>query len=501
MLSMLLEGFTAVLALENLVYLVGGVMLALVMGAIPGLTATMAIALIVPMTYYITPTQSLIMLLAAYNAGTFGGSLSAILIATPGTPAAAATVADGFALAKQGKAAKAIKAALWASCFGCLFSSVILVISAQPIARYALRFGPAEYTVLMVFSLTIIASASGRSMIKGLMGGCLGLLFGTVGMDAVFTTPRFTFGILKLSSGIDLVVMLIGALAFSELFKQMGGMRDTANQSHLPPPACKEDSQFTREDIRQSWRHWFRSSTLGCVIGALPGLGPALACWIGYDAAKRSSKNPELFGKGSLEGIAGAESANNAVCGANMIPLLSLGVPGDTGAAILIGAFLVQGLTPGPLVFIESPQVVYNVYAGLILCNIVLFGVVMLTYRMFTGITKLEGSLIYPAVAVFCVIGVYALNTSLVDVWIMLFFAVVGYLLTKLEFPPVTMLIGFILSPIFERNARRALQLSFGDYSVFFSSTLCWVFWAITVISVFTILMGKRKNKELQDGL
>ncbi|GHS90655.1 C4-dicarboxylate ABC transporter permease [Synergistales bacterium] len=499
--DMLLNGFMAVLMPENLIYLFGGVVIGLVMGAIPGLTATMAIALIIPMTYYITPTQSLIMLLAAYNAGTFGGSMSAILIATPGTPAAAATVADGFALAKQGKAVKAIKAALFASCFGCLFSSVMLVLVAQPVARYALKFGPAEYTVLMVFSLTIIASAAGRSMIKGLIGGCLGLLFGCVGMDAVFTSPRLTFGILKLSSGIDLMVLLIGALAFSELLKQVCNIRKTTNMPHLPAPSCKEDSQFTKDDLKLSWKHWFRSSVIGCVIGALPGLGPALACWVGYDAAKRSAKHPELFGKGAVEGIAGAEAANNAVCGANMIPLLSLGVPGDTGAAVLIGAFLVQGLTPGPLIFSESPQTVYNVYAGLIMCNVVLFFVVMSSYRLFAGVAKLEGSLIYPAVCVFCVVGVYALNRSLVDVWLMLFFAVIGFVLSKFEFPTVTMLIGFILSPIFERNARRALQLSFGEYSVFFRSPLCWAFWAITVISVVTILWGKRKHKTLQDGL
>ncbi|MDR1621728.1 MAG: tripartite tricarboxylate transporter permease [Synergistaceae bacterium] len=499
--SMLLDGFATVSMPENFIYLFGGIVIGLVMGAIPGLTATMAIALIIPMTYYITPTQSLIMLLAAYNAGTFGGSMSAILIATPGTPAAAATVADGFALAKQGKAVKAIKAALLASCFGCLFSSFVLTLIAQPIARYALKFGPAEYTVLMVFSLTIIASAAGRSLTKGLIGGCLGLLFGCVGMDAVYTTPRFTFGVLKLSSGIDLMVLLIGALAFSEVLKQAGHVRQAQNRPHLPAPACKEDSQFTRDDLKLSWKHWLRSSVIGCVIGALPGLGPALACWVGYDAAKRSAKHPELFGKGAVEGIAGAESANNAVCGANMIPLLSLGVPGDTGAAVLIGAFLVQGLTPGPLIFAESPQTVYNVYAGLILCNFVLFGVVWFTYRFFAAVARLEGSLIYPAVCVFCLIGVYALNSSLTDVWIMLFFAVVGFVLSRLEFPTVTMLIGFILSPIFERNARRALQLSFGDYGVFFRSPLCWAFWVITVISLVTILWGKRKNRELQDGL
>ena len=233
------QAFLSVLAPENLLYLVGGVIIGLIMGAIPGLTATMAIALIIPFTYYLTPTQSLIMLLAAYNAGTFGGSMSAILIGTPGTVSAAATVADGYALAKQGKANKAIKTALFSSCFGCLFSSIILVIIAQPIAKVALKFGPAEYAVLMLFSLTIIASAAGRSMTKGLLGGCIGLIFGCVGMDSSYTIPRLTFGSLKLSSGIDLVVMLIGALALSEVLKQVETVAQGQTSAQLPRPPAK----------------------------------------------------------------------------------------------------------------------------------------------------------------------------------------------------------------------------------------------------------------------
>jgi len=236
-------------------------------------------------------------------------------------------------------------------------------------------------------------------------------------------------------------------------------------------------------------------------MGPLPGMGPALGCWVGYEAAKKSAKHPELFGKGSVEGLAGAESANNAVAGASMIPLLGLGIPGDAGAAVLIGAFLIQGLTPGPLVFTEAPQVVYNVYAGLIMCSIVLFVFMMLAYPLFTGVTKLEETLIYPAVAVLCVIGVFAQSASLADVWIMLFFATIGYVLSKMDFPIVTILIGFILSPIFERNARRALQLSFGNYGVFFSSPITWIFWALTIVAVVAILLGKRKNPKLQDGL
>ena len=499
--GMLFQGFLSVLQPINLIYVIGGVVVGMVLGAIPGLTATMAIALVIPLTYYLTPTQSLIMLLAAYNAGTFGGSISAILIGTPGTPAAAATVADGHALARMGKPGKAIKTALFSSAFGCLFSSIILILIAQPIAKYALKFGPAEYSVLMLFSLSIIASAAGKSMAKGLIGGCIGLIFGCVGMDPSYTIPRLTFGVLKLSSGIDLVVMLIGALALGEILSQVESVASGNTSAQLPPMKTKDDKNFTRTDLKSTILHWFRSSAIGCAIGALPGLGPALACYIGYDVGKRRSKHPEKFGKGSVEGVACAEAANNAVCGANMIPLLSLGVPGDTGAALLIGAFMVQGLTPGPLVFRESPETVYNVYAGLIICNLALILVTLLTWRIFTKICSLETTIIYPCVLMFCVVGVFALNSSLTDVWIMLFFGVLGYLLKKFKFPIAPLLIGFILSPLFEKNFRRALILSNGNWGVFFSSPLCWIFWAITALSVFYILRSKRKDKNLTDGM
>ena len=500
-LAMLGQGFLAVLQPENLLYIFGGVIVGMVLGAIPGLTATMAIALVIPLTYYMTPTQSLIMLLAAYNAGTFGGSISAVLIGTPGTPAAAATVADGHNLALKGKPGKAIKTALYSSAFGCLFSSVILILIAQPIAKYALKFGPAEYTVLMLFSLSIIASAAGRSLAKGLLCGCIGLIFGCVGMDPQYTIPRLTFKVLKLSSGIDLVVMLIGALALGEILIQVESVARGNTSAQLPPMKTKDDRSFTRTDFKKTIRHWFRSSAIGCAIGALPGLGPALACYIGYDFGKRRSKHPEEFGTGSVEGIACAEAANNAVCGANMIPLLSLGVPGDTGAALLIGAFMVQGLTPGPLVFRESPETVYNVYAGLIICNLALIVVTLLTWKIFTKICSLETTIIFPCVLMFCVVGVYALNSSLTDVWIMLVFGVIGYLLKKFNFPIAPLLIGFILSPLFEKNFRRALILSKGDLRVFFSSPLCWIFWIITALSVFYILRSKRKDKNLADGM
>ena len=496
MFELLLSGFTNILGnFSYTLYLVSGVILGLVMGAIPGLTSTMAIALIIPLTFYIEPVQSLIMLIGAYNGGIFGGSISAILLSAPGTPASAATVADGFNLSMKGKASKAIKMAIYSSVFGCLFSSIVLIFIAEPIARYALRFGPAEYTVLMIFSLTIIGSASGKSMTKGIIGGCLGLLFGMVGMDPITSMPRFTFRIPFLYSGIDLVVMLIGSLALSEILMQVETVAKGRINAHLPPPNCPDDDKLSFGEFKSSFKTIMRSSLLGCGIGALPGLGPTLAAYLGYDMAKRNSKNPSEFGKGSLEGVAAAEAANNAVCGANLIPLLALGVPGDTVAAILIGAFMIQGLTPGPLIFREAPEVVYGLYAGLILSNIILLIIVLTTFKLFTNIARLKTTIIYPVIFMFCIVGVYALRQNLIDIWLMLFFAIIGYVMLKFDYSPATMMIGFILSPILEMNFRQALLISNNQVQIFFRTPITWFFWAITIYSIYKITKNKKPEE------
>ena len=497
MFEMLFSGFVAILEPHNFIFLLVGVAVGIILGAIPGLTATMAIALIIPATYYMTPVQAFVAIMGAFNGGTFGGSISAILIGTPGTPAAAATVADGFRLALAGKAGKAIRMALFASASGCLFSCIILIAVAEPIARYALKFGPAEYAVLMIFSLTIIGSASGESIIKGMIGGILGLFFGIVGLDLFLSTPRFTFGVSYLSGGINLIVMLIGALAFSEILVQLESVARGKTSGHLPPPAQKSDNYLSFQEYWSNIRTIIRSACIGCGIGALPGLGSTLAAYVGYDMAKRNSKKPEEFGNGSLEGVAAAETANNAVCGANLIPLLALGVPGDVVAAILIGAFMIQGLTPGPLIFREAPDVVAGLYAGLILSNLLLIAVTYVFLRAFTKIGQLPTTIIFPGVIAFCFIGVYGLGQNSVDLWVMLLFAVIGYFLTKFQYPPATMMIGFILSPLFEENFRQALILSRGGYGIFFSSYICIFFWLITAYSLYTILRARhRKFKE-----
>lgn len=497
MFELLLSGFATILEPGNFIYLLAGVTAGLILGAIPGLTATMAIALIIPLTYYMNPVQAFTMIMGAFNGGTFGGSISAVLIGTPGTPAAAATVADGFRLALKGQGGKAIKMALYASVTGCLFSCIVLVSVAEPIARYALNFGPPEYTVLMIFSLTIIGSASGESVIKGMIGGVLGLLFGIVGLDLFMSVPRFTFGISYLSGGIDLIVMLIGSLAFSEILIQIESVARGKTTGHLPPPAQKSDSHLLFSEYRANFKTILRSSFLGCGIGALPGLGSTLAAYVGYDMAKRNSKHPEKFGTGTLEGVAAAEAANNAVCGANLIPLLALGVPGDAVAAILIGAFMIQGLTPGPLIFREAPDVVAGLYAGLILSNLLLVAVTYMFVRVFTRIGQLKTTIIFPCVIAFCFIGVYGMGQNSVDLWVMLVFAVIGYLMVKFSYYPATMMIGFILSPLFEENFRQSLILSKNSYAIFFQSYISIFFWLITAYSLFTILRGKyRRERE-----
>lgn len=496
MVELLFSGFVTILEPGNLIYLIVGVTAGVILGAIPGLTATMAIALVIPLTYYMTPVQSFSMLMGAYNGGCFGGSISAILIGTPGTPNAAATVPDGSRLALEGKGGKAIQTALFSSVSGCLFSCIVLILIAEPIARYALKFGPAEYTMLMVFSLTIIGSASGSNVIKGCIGGLVGILFGTVGMDIVTSTPRFNFGVPFLASGINLVVLLIGALACSEIFNHIESIAAGKLTGHLPPPKDKSDSRLSFKEYRSIFKTIARSSVIGCGIGALPGLGPTLASYVGYDMAKRGSKHPEKFGQGSIEGVAAAEAAGNAVCGANLIPLLSLGVPGDAVAAIMIGAFLIQGLTPGPMVFREAPDVIMSLYAGLIISNLLLIVVTFCIYRGMTKLSQLETTLIFPVIFCFCFVGVYAMNQNSTDLWIMLFFAVVGYIMTKFDYPVATMMIGFILSPLFEENFRQALVISEGGFGIFFSSPITLVLWAATIYSIYVI--GKARRKQVK---
>ncbi|WP_422369679.1 tripartite tricarboxylate transporter permease [Pelagibius sp.] len=480
-----------VFAPENLIFLVVGVCGGVVLGAIPGLSATMAIALMIPFTLTLDPVASLLMMTGAYKGGIFGGSISAILMRAPGTSAAAATVEDGQALAKEGKGLKALKVSLTASVAGDTFSDIVLIISAAQLARVALEFGPVEYTALTVFALTVVGSAAGRSLVKGLIAAVAGLSLAMVGLDPTTGIPRLAFGEIHLYGGISLIAMLIGLMTVAELLRQIEARRETS-KAHIPPPRNRDDSRITGADARLMVRPVIGGSIIGTIIGVIPGLGPTLGAFLGYDAAWRLAKRPEKFGKGSVEAIAGAESGNNAVSGANLIPLLGLGIPGDIEAAILIGAFLIQGLTPGPLIFQESPDVVYGLYVGLIVANAVLLLAGFMAIGLFVRLAGLRTGLLFPVVFVFAIVGTYAFQQSLFDVGVTFFFGVVGYLMVKVDIPRTTFLIGFILGPLLEDNFRRSLQLSSGDYGIFLSSSLGNAFWIAALVSAGWVLYQRR---------
>ncbi|HEY9537415.1 MAG TPA: tripartite tricarboxylate transporter permease [Kiloniellaceae bacterium] len=483
----------------NIAFLLSGVAAGIVLGAIPGLTATMGITLVIPFTLTMDPSAAVLMMMGAYKGGIYGGSISAILLKAPGTSSALATVEDGHALARQGKARKALKVSLFASVIGDTFSDIVLILSAAHLARVALQFGPVEYTAIAVIALTIIASASGSSLLKGLIAAVGGLCVALIGLDPTTGMPRFTFGVIDLYGGVPLVAMLIGLVTMSELLRQMETRRE-ASVVHLPKPAGRDDSRVTREDARLMVAPVAGGSVIGTLVGIIPGLGPTLGAFLGYDAAWRLAKRPELFGKGSVEGIAGAESGNNAVSGANLIPLLGLGVPGDLEAAILMGAFLLHGLTPGPLIFQEAPEVVYAIYIGLILANVMLLGLGLGLIPVFSRLASVRVGLLFPVVFLFAVIGAYAYHQSLFDVGLAFAFAGIGYLMIKLEIPRTTFLVGFILGPLLEDNFRRAMQLSDGSYGIFLESALANMLWALALVLVIWITVQKQRARQRRFG-
>ena len=483
-----------VLAPFNLAMLLTGTIAGMVIGAIPGLTVTMAVALAVPFTLSMGLTPSLLMLLGIYCAGTYGGSISAILLNAPGTPACAATAADGYKLAQQGKAYKALRVALLASLYGGLFSTAVLILLAPQVAALALRFGPSELAMLLLFSLTIVGTLAGASMIKGLLAAALGLGMATIGVDPMLGTPRFTFGSFDLYDGLAYIPLLIGLFALSEMLQQAeAGFR--SGGAVLPPRPRRGDANgITAADFRRCLVPSIRSGFLGVFIGVLPGLGSAIATFLGYAETKRASAEPWRFGEGAIEGVAASESANNAVTGATLIPLLALSIPGDGVTAIILGAFLLQGVTPGPLIFIQNPEVVYTVYLGLIAANLAMAAVAAIGMRPLMNVLRVPKVLLYPLILMACIAGSYAIRNNLFDVYVMLGAGALGYVLRLFSVPVAPLLVAFILAPPLEESMRQALISSEGNPAVFVTSPIAAGFAGLTVLAVLATIYRHHKG-------
>lgn len=481
---------------ENIMFIFLGLGVGVFVGAIPGLTVTMAIALMVPLTFTMQPVPALSLLLGVYKGGMFGGSISAILINTPGTPAASATALDGYPLAQKGQAVKAMKVALYSSVIADTGSDIILILVAPPLALIALRFGPPEIFSLVLFSLTIIAVVSGKSLIKGLIAATLGLLFATIGMDPVAGLSRYTFGYIDMLKGVGLIPMLIGIFAISEiLLKVENSTNQDTRTINVKISLNPEDSRLSWKEMRSCLPSVARGTAVGTFLGAIPGIGSTITAFLNYGLARKASKHPETFGHGAIEGVAAAEAGNSAVCGATLIPLLTLGIPGDIVTAIILGAFMIQGIAPGPMLFQEHGNIIYALFIGLMICNIGNLLVGSLGIKIARNVFKIPDAILYPIILILCFVGTYACDNSMFDVGVMFAFGIFGFFMRKLDYPPAPLLIGFILGPMLENSLRQSLIMFNGHFSIFFQRPISLGFLTITAITVFTILIKIYRKK------
>jgi len=491
---MLLTVLSSVFSLKIMFLIILGVFTGISIGALPGLTATMGVALVLPLTFGMDAIAGILLLIGVYVGAIYGGSISAILLRTPGTPAAAATVFDGYEFSKRGESGRAIGIATVASFIGGLVSVIALWLISPQLAKLALRFSAPEFFLLAVFGLSIIASISGNSLAKGVLTGALGITLAFVGIDSITGYPRFTFNNINLLSGVSFIPVMIGLFAMSQAFT-------TIETIFVPGQVTQKVTNVfpTKEDWKVLLRHSPISGVIGTIIGIIPGAGAEIGAFVSYGQAKRTSKHPELFGTGIPEGIAAPEAGNNGVTGGAMIPMLTMGVPGDAVTAILIGALTVQGLQPGPMLFAEHPVLVYSIFLGMFVANVAMLTLGLSSLKLFVKVLSVPKTLLTPMIFVLCVVGSYAINTSFFDVGVMLFFGIVGYFLQKADASVSPAVLGLILGPMAESNFRRALLMSEGNYGIFIASPIAWVFLILTVITLFGPFVGdylkKRKAK------
>ncbi|MBW1695410.1 MAG: tripartite tricarboxylate transporter permease [Deltaproteobacteria bacterium] len=479
MLDQLFIGLLTILEPTNFLAVFFGVVFGIIIGALPGLTSPMGVALLIPFTYTMPKVPAICMLVALYCGGTFGGSISAILVHAPGTPAAAATTFDGYPLAQKGMAGKALGMACISSALGGLFSVIVLILLAPLLADIAIKFGPPEYFALAVFGLSMISSLGSRSVLKNLIGGAIGVLISCVGMDEISGFGRFDFGITHLMDGISFIPVMIGLFAATEVFRQAEvGIRkvviDRKISGLLP----------SWQDIKAVKTTMIRSGLIGTFIGILPAEGGTVASFIGYNEAKRFSKHPEKFGTGILEGVAAPETANNAATGGAMIPTLALGIPGSGTTAVILGALLVHGMRPGPLLFMQHTHVVYSVFVGMFLANLIFLVVGLLGAKIFSNILRVPNYVLSPIILVLCVVGTYALHNNMADVWIMLICGIIGYKMREYGFAAAPIVLGVVLGELIEISLRRSLIVFGNNPLVFFTRPWAATFIVLTVLGL-----------------
>jgi len=482
----LLHGLAILTDPFSLFVILAGTLGGVVIGALPGLSSTMAVALLLPFTVSMDVIPAIAMLSALYCAGTYGGAITAILINSPGTPAACATSFDGYPLAEQGQAGRALGMAVWSSFIGGTFSVFALLLAAPALARLAYNFGAPEYFALAVFGMSMLAAISGESSVKNLIGGAFGLLIATVGIDFTTGVERFTFGFPELTDGIDFIPVMIGIFGISELLTQ-SNVLDRVYR-HLAAEAVKLPS---RDDFRKVWKTMVRSSFIGTFIGILPAEGGTVASMIGYNEAKRWSKEPEKFGHGAIEGVAGPETANNAATGGAMVPTLALGIPGSATTAVIMGALMVHGLRPGPHLFLEQPHFLYAIFTAMMVANFLFLGIGIVGAKLFARITLIPNTFLWPGVFVLAVVGAYSLEQNVIDIYVMLVFGLIGYIGRRHGFSPAPVIMGLVLGEMIENTLKQSLIIFDHNWLRFFERPIVDVFFLLSILGLFSPLLFK----------
>ena len=473
---------------ESVFFALASSLVGVIIGALPGLTATMGVALMTTLTIKLPSSQALLILICTYVGAIYGGSRSAILLNIPGTPASAASCLDGYALARQGHAGRAMGIATSGSVLGTLIGMFFLALFTPMLGDVALKFGAYEFFWLAIFGVIISATLTGGDALKGWITGIAGLFIATIGQDGIHAHERFAFSNRDLAGGFSLVPALVGAFGFAEILVAMKERRPV-------PRVNPFDTVIPKiRDVLQYWRTIIRSGVIGTFVGIVPGVGEDVAAWSSYAAAKRASKEKAKFGKGSVEGLMAAETGDNACVPGAMIPVLTLQIPGSAPAAVLLAAMLIHGVKPGPMIMVESPQFVYDVVAMMLIATlgILIYGLTLT--KLLVQVLKVPTTLIVPMIFVLCVVGTYALAQRLFDVWTMLLFGVIGFVLRQYRFPVAPLVLGIVLGDLMEKNLRRGLVLSDGDLTPFFTRPISAVLCGIIVLVVVLRLPAVRRR-------
>jgi len=476
-----------------------GVFGGLIVGTMPGLTSTMAVALLVPITFGMSSEFGLTLLVSVYVGSISGGLVAATLLNIPGTPSSVATTFDAYPMAKKGQAGKALAYGVFASFLGGFFSFFGLVSLAPLLGKFALRFGPYEYFALVVFTLTCIVSISRKSLVKGLLSAALGLLLATVGMSDTDGLARFTFGSMELLSGFSVMPVLIGMYAVSQVLDEVRNIRKPFQV--IKANFTIQEFISVAKSFRHSLRNVIRSILLGTGIGILPGTGSGLSNIVAYSQAKSASKDPDSFGQGNPDGIIASESANNAAMGGALIPMLTLGIPGDATTMILLGALMIHGVQPGPLLMRDNASLVFVIMFAFFLSNIFMLLIQMYFIRVLIKSLMIPRYILYPVIMAMCVVGCYALNTTMYDVWIFFFMGLLGYAFNKLGFPLLPLVLGLILGKMAESNLRVSILMGGGDLSGYLQRPIALAFLALALISIIfsarSIWKSRKANKDI----